>query len=174
MLRLKETEQKRLLQLTAELERELSGAGFGREILSRCLLLRLLVELGRNMGRQDIQRPAPVQPKDQRILDIIRYLDEHLTEEISIEDLAKEFYVSKYHMMRRFRQETGTTIHAYLSDRRLFAARDHIAQGMPATDACFQCGFHSYSAFSRAYGKLFGVTPTGRADKSGGMEETFE
>ena len=61
-------------------------------------------------------------------------------------------------MMRRFREETGTSIHNYLSDKRLLAARDLIQSGLSATDACFRCGFRSYSAFSRAYG----ATPTGR------------
>lgn len=163
----------RLLQIVSDLERELSGNGYGREILSSCFLLRLLVELGRELQREP-QRPDPIQPRDRRILEMIGYLDEHLTENISIEDLARRFYFSKYHMMRKFRQETGTTIHAYLSDRRLLLARDHIAQGMPSTEACFQSGFGSYSAFSRAYGKRFGITPTGRADRAGVMEETYE
>ena len=94
--------------------------------------------------------------------DILRYLEANLAEDISIDDLAAQFFISKYHMMRRFREETGTSIHNYLSDKRLLAARDLIQSGLSATDACFRCGFRSYSAFSRAYGKLFGATPTGR------------
>jgi len=45
-------------------------------------------------------------------------------------------------------------------------ARDLIAQGVRATDACFQCGYHDYSAFSRAYKKRFQVNP--RADLAKG------
>ena len=97
-----------------------------------------------------------------KILDILRFLEANLAEDISIDDLAAQFFISKYHMMRRFREETGTSIHNYLSDKRLLAARDLIQSGLSATDACFRCGFRSYSAFSRAYGKLFGATPTGR------------
>ncbi len=104
----------------------------------------------------------PVVPRDGKILDILRYLEANLAEDISIDDLAAQFFISKYHMMRRFREETGTSIHNYLSDKRLLAARDLIQSGLSATDACFRCGFRSYSAFSRAYGKLFGATPTGR------------
>jgi len=113
-------------------------------------------------------------PRGGRMLEILRYLDQNLTEEISIEALADRFYISKYHMMRRFRTETGTTIHAYLSERRLLLARDLIANGMASTEACFRCGFGSYSSFSRAYGKLFGTTPTGRSDQTSVKEETFE
>ena len=101
-------------------------------------------------------------PKSGRMLDIVRYLDAHLTEDISIDDLAERFYLSRFHMMRRFKEETGTTIHNYISERRLLLARDLISQGYGATDACYQCGYRSYASFSRAYGKLFGMTPTGR------------
>jgi len=173
VLRPEERLGNQLRSLTEELERELAQERYGRAILSNGLLLRILVELGRHL-QQEPQLPAPMAPKDGRMLEILRYLDQHLTEEVSIDDLAEQFFISKYHMMRRFRRETGTTIHAYLSERRLLLARDLIANGMPSTEACFQCGFGSYSSFSRAYGKLFGTTPTGRTDQTGVKEETFE
>jgi AraC-like DNA-binding protein len=53
-------------------------------------------------------------------------------------------------------------------------ARDFIVQGEPATEVCFKCGFGSYSSFSRAYGKFFGTTPTGRNISASILEETYE
>lgn len=148
--------------LAEQLESEMAANGGENAILSRCTLLRLLVEIGRAMQKTGSELPQPVVPRDGKILDILRYLEANLAEDISIDDLAAQFFISKYHMMRRFREETGTSIHNYLSDKRLLAARDLIQSGLSATDACFRCGFRSYSAFSRAYGKLFGATPTGR------------
>lgn len=150
------------LTLMLRLESELAGNAPGRVILSRCILLRSLVELGREMGKTGSDLPGPVASKDGKILEILRYLDENLTADISIDDLANLFYISKYHMMRRFREEAGISIHTYLSDKRLLLARDMMSGGASATEACFACGFRSYSAFSRAYSKLFGTTPTGR------------
>ena len=77
-------------------------------------------------------------------------------------------------MMRLFRKETGTTIYAYLTQRRLMLAREQMAAGMSATDACYSSGFHSYSSFTRAYGKYFGTTPTGRTEGRLIREEDFE
>ena len=77
-------------------------------------------------------------------------------------------------MMRLFRRETGTTIHGYLTERRLAMARELMAGGMSATDACFRSGWRSYSSFTRAYGKRFGSTPTGRRDTAVLAEETYE
>ena len=111
-------------------------------------------------------------PADSRILEILRYIDAHLAEDLSIDILAEEFYISKFHMMRLFKQETGRSIHDYLQERRLLHARDLIRQGISATDSCFQSGFRSYSTFTRAYAKHFGTTPTGR--KGAPADETYE
>jgi len=174
VLRPRDTFRRQLLSQAEKLEGLMANPSAEHEILSRCALLELLVSINREMKQRSCELPSPVIPKDGKVLDILRYLDENLTEEIRIDDLAARFYISKYHMMRRFREETGSSIHIYLSDKRLLMARDLIRSGISATDACFQCGFRSYSAFSRAYGKLFGNTPTGREGSgtaADGMEE---
>lgn len=174
VLRPNERIRQTLFSIVAGIEQELSSSRYGKEISSTGMLLRLLVELARSTRHKEVQKLAPMLPQNKRMLDIVHYLDAHLTEELNIDKLAEKFYLSRYHMMRRFREETGTTIHAYISDHRLMLARDLIGQGVSATDACFRCGFGSYSSFSRAYGKFFGTTPTGRNTGDSVMEETYE
>ena len=173
VLRPNEKIRKTLFSIVSNMEQELSSKRYGKEIVSTGMLLRLMVEIARSIFYKEVQKPAPMLPKSKRMLDIMHYLDSHLTEDINIDTLAEKFYISRFHMMRRFREETGTTIHSYISDHRLMLARDLISQGIPATEVCFQCGFGSYSSFSRAYGKFFGTTPTGR-NISSVMEETYE
>jgi len=173
VIRLEESEQKKLFSLAGTLEKELAGNDYGREILCNGLLLRLMVHIGRNL-RKEKSDSSPLSTKNDRILAMIRYIDTHLTEDISIEDLAEQVYLSKYHMMRLFHRETGMTIHTYLTQRRLLLARDHIRSGMNATDACYRSGWRSYSSFTRAYCKQFGTTPTGRKDSAVLQEETYE
>ena len=173
VLRPNEKIRKTLFSIVSNMEQELSSKRYGKEIVSTGMLLNLLVEIARSIFHKEVQKPAPMLPKSKRMLDIMHYLDAHLTEDINIDLLAEKFYISRFHMMRRFCEETGTTIHAYISDHRLMLARDWIGQGIPATEVCFQCGFGSYSSFSRAYGKFFGTTPTGR-NISSVMEETYE
>lgn len=174
VLRTKETEYKKIFSLAASLEKELSGDAYGRVILGNAVLLRLLVEIGRSFRQEDVQQPQPVIPQNTRILELMRYIDAHLSEDLDIDTLAEAFYISKYHMMRLFHQETGFTIHTYLSQRRLVYARGLIEQGMRATEACYRSGFRSYSSFTRAYGKHFGTTPTGRVDMTHEREESYE
>ena len=164
VLRLPENRRKKIFQMAASLEADLKNTDFGQDILSSTGLLRLLVELGRARQREESFGPEPMMPRSDRIREIIRYIDAHLTEDIDIDEIARQFFISKYHMMRLFRQETGTTIHLYLTQKRLMLARSLIDKGMRATEACYRSGFRSYSSFTRACAKHFGATPTGRID----------
>lgn len=162
VLRLRETERKKIFSLALALEKELSGSDYGREILCSGALLRLLVEIGRSRRQEGALHLSPVTPNDPRVVEWMQYIDRHMAEDLDMDELAERFFISKYHMMRLFRVETGFTIHTYLLQRRLLAARQLIERGMLATEACYRCGFRSYSSFTRAYSKHFGTTPTGR------------
>lgn len=174
VLRLKENPRLKLYKQLSRLEEALSGEEYGRTVLSTAALLRLLVQLGRCRRKEEDQLPQTAAPHNGRVLELMRYMDEHLAEDLDIDRLAEHFYLSKYHMMRLFRQETGFTIHTYLLQRRLLFARSLIENGMPATYAGKKAGFGSYSAFTRAYGKYYGTTPTGRRDPARERDEGFE
>lgn len=174
MLRTTKAQRQRLRALTDSLERELSGRDYGCVVMSNGVLLQLLVEIGRGIQNKEMEETQPVTTDHKGVLEILHYLDAHFTEEIGIDDLAEKFYVSKYHMMRLFRKEVGQSIHSYLTERRLLYAKELISQGVSATESCFRAGFHSYSSFTRAYGKRFSTTPTGRTDCAVKREETYE
>ena len=174
VLRLNEEGRQRIFRLAARLEQDLEGDAFGREILSGADLLRLLVEIGRNREHPESSGPGPVIPKDKRIAEILDYIDAHISEDLDAEAIARAFFVSKYHMMRLFRRETGTTVHLYITQKRLVKARQLIDSGMRATEACYRCGWRSYSSFTRAYGKHLGTTPTGRLDTGHARDADFE
>jgi len=174
VLRLPEDRKQKIFRMAAALERDLEGDAFGREIFSNAGLLRLLVEIGRSRENPESDRTSPVMPRNERIVGILRYIDEHIAEDLDAEVLAKAFFISKYHMMRQFRRETGTTIHLYITQKRLVKARELMDSGMRATEACYRCGWRSYSSFTRAYGKHLGTTPTGRTDVGQVREADFE
>ena len=142
----------------AALEHAEREDAFGRELLAQSLLFQFLIGLNRAMADDLLQYAKPA-AYDRKIESILRYLSEHLTEPVSIDDLAARFFVSKYHMMRQFRAQTGYTIHGYLTGKRLMFARAMIAAGTPVLQASEESGFGDYSAFLRAYRKQFGTTP---------------
>jgi AraC-like DNA-binding protein len=174
ILRLPPRDRERFLGLIRGLEEELGSVEAGKDILSGGLLARALVEIYRLMQRGAFPTVQPLRPRDERVTAMLQYIEAHLGEEITVEMLAERFFLSRYHMMRLFRENTGVTIHAYILDRRLMNARDMMGQGMGATEACYKAGFNSYCTFCRAYNKRFGMSPTGRGDKKLLVEETYE
>lgn len=93
------------------------------------------------------------------VLGIIRYLNEHLEEDISLDRLSQLFYVSKHHMNKIFRKAAGTTVMDYLLRKRIAQAQQLLAGGESAQDAALQSGFRDYSAFYRAYLRIMGHSP---------------
>ncbi len=96
---------------------------------------------------------------NQKIIEMIQYINLHLTEEMNIDTLAERFHLSKYYMMRQFKKETDYTLGNYIMNKRLLFARELIQKGEVLTQVCFTCGFKEYSTFYRAYKKLFKNAP---------------
>lgn len=104
----------------------------------------------------------PVQVKtsvSSTITDIIAYLNDHLTEYITLDQLSEHFFISKYYLNRAFRKATGTTVGDYLIYKRVIYARQLLINGYSATEAALKSGFRDYSAFYRAYRKNVGHSP---------------
>ena len=173
VLRLTDRQFWQIQDIAHRLEAELAQRRQGHEIIAKALLMELLVNIHR-FQQQETVFTSPIQPKNDRILDVLKYLDEHICEDLDIDSLADRFFISKFHLMRLFHKETGATVHSYIIKRRLLMARELIKQGVSATDACYRSGFRSYSAFTRAYSKNFGTTPTGRKDPSIVKSPTYE
>lgn len=101
----------------------------------------------------------------EKVIDVIAYIQEHLTEEINVDMLAAHCYVSKYYLMRQFKEATGYSIHQYINEKRIQAARRMILSGMPASKACYECGFQDYSTFARRFKMIVGVAPSKLGEK---------
>jgi len=87
------------------------------------------------------------------------YVDEHLEENITLEDLAAHVHVSKYHFLRRFKELTGVTAHAFVMNKRLIRACELLQKGESVTTAYQSTGFGDYSVFLRNFKAAFGISP---------------
>lgn len=146
------------IRLLETLQSAMQEPGFGQDLLTESLLVQFLVRISRDLAAHQLRYVTSAQC-DEKVVAILRYLNLHLTEPISTEELSRQFYVSKYHMMRRFKAETGYTIHSYVTEKRLLLAREKIARGGSLGQISEECGFGDYSTFSRAYKRQFGVSP---------------
>ena len=92
---------------------------------------------------------------------VAEYIEEHLTEEISLATLARLVDLSLYHFARAFKQSFGVPPHRYHMARRLDRARSLLQRpALSVTQIGVEIGFRETSSFTRAFRKFAGVTPT--------------
>lgn len=137
-------------------EKSLSDEAFGAQVMRDTLMMQLLVCVSR------ISSAAPEQPaavRDAKIEDTLSYINENLARELTVDALAARVYLSRYHFMRLFKAQTGSTVHAYVRQRRLLYAARLIREGVNANKAAADSGFVDYSSFHRAFRDFFGMNP---------------
>ena len=160
LIRLDSDTQEKLKQLLYELEAALKDEKFGSELLGSALFTQFMVYVNRIFLEKQYIYDAHSYSSDSQIEELLRYINHNLTEDLSIETLARKYYLSKYHMMRKFKEETGYTVHNYIISKRLLLARTKISEGTPILKAAQLSGFSDYTTFSRAYKKQFGTAPS--------------
>lgn len=94
------------------------------------------------------------------VSEIVDYLNAHLSERLSLDQLTSHFFISKYHLCRTFKQSTGLTVLEYMTEKRIFLAKALLQQGVSPTAVASRCGFTDYSAFYRAFKNLTGYSPS--------------
>lgn len=134
---------------------------------------RLLVEtLGLSLAEKIIQsytggvasRPAPPVSAGglgaSRLRRVLDYIEDNLTGDVSVKDLASVACLSPYHFARLFRAAVGMAPHAYLSKRRLALAKRLLSQSdCPLAEIALTCGFSSQSNFAKAFKGSTGKAP---------------
>ena len=159
VIRLNPAQSRTLFETVRLLEKAENAESYAKETYCRILFLKMLIELNRCC----IENPEVFHKTaryDKKVVEMIHYINENLSQDLTIEALSARFYLSKYHMMRKFKEETGYSMHQYVLEKRILAARNLMLSGMPATTASAECGFKDYSTFSRAYKKLLGQLPS--------------
>lgn len=94
-----------------------------------------------------------------KTLEILNYVNAHLTERQTLEEIADHFFISKNYLNANFKKYLGTTVMDYVRYKRVTLAKQAIQAGESAMDAALQSGFSDYSSFYRAYVKYEGHSP---------------
>lgn len=147
------------LEDCAELEESVRGQMVQASV--EALLSRIVYMYEKENAEQQRMR-------DDTVSDIIWYLNQNLSKEITLDGLAEKFYISKHHLNKVFRKATGTTVFDYLIRKRVSMAQHLLINGFGAQDAAAEAGFADYSAFYRSYVRVFGHSPS--QDKGEGRQ----
>jgi transcriptional regulator, AraC family len=87
------------------------------------------------------------------------YIETHLSQEITVEEVAEAVHMSKYHFLRKFKEITGMTVHNFIVNKRIISACQAMAEGKNITESWQQTGFADYSSFLRNFRKIYGISP---------------
>lgn len=142
-----------------KLERVDHDQGFANQLYTEILFIEFMILLNRALQSNQLDQlhEATYDPKIQLVLE---YINSHLGEDMSIDLLAETAFLSKYYLMRKFKAETGYSIHQYITSKRLLMAKKLLTTTDESiTDICFMCGFRDYSSFFREFQKSFKVSP---------------
>jgi AraC-like DNA-binding protein len=89
------------------------------------------------------------------------FINEKLSENIYVEDICREFFISKNSLYRLFKEEFGVTVNEFILQKRLALAKELLAQNdsLSITEIAALCGFSDYNYFIRVFKKAVGTTP---------------
>ena len=148
-----------LKNLFTRLERsEQEKDDFGARLFEKNMLSLMIVIILRACIRSEFEKTR--KGHRQFVLDdLFAYIHRHISEELTLERLEKVFFVSRYHICREYKKQTGQTLHSYITKNRLRMCKKYIIEGMPITEVYKMAGFGGYNHFFRAFKKEYGMTP---------------
>lgn len=139
-------------------EYEQANLSHGKDILERALLYQLLANLYNFLYDED----CAVSVESQYITvisNLIRFISEHIQEDLSLERLSAEVNFSASHVCRMFKKYTGYTLTKYIIAKRIEKAKFLLKGSTPITDICHEIGFNNYSYFYKTFKKVVGCNP---------------
>ena len=158
-------------KLTYLIHKFASANGYGEDIFTMSIFLEMMVFLNRAYRKY---QPTQIEPskdchshmpiaaslnQSKQISPILSYIDSHITEDLSLERISGQFYVTPSYLCRIFKNATGTTIHKYITAKRITLAKDLLTQGYSVTDACNRSGFKDYNGFLKSFVSAVGISP---------------
>ena len=144
--------QSRLIRLLEEFH----SNRYGRNAAVYLALNDLLLYMNRII--YDREHPV-VSGSGDLMQEITLFIDEHLTEDLSLDVLANHVCLSKYYIAHYFKDSLGISIHQYITKKRLQSCSEAIAAGSDITRTFDEYGFRDYSSFYRMFRKEYGMSP---------------
>lgn len=151
--------------LLLQLRDEYQGDAPLKEAAAYGLLIQFFVQVGREIalngarGRQ--ARGSKMHQQIDTFLKVCRYMNEHCTRELRVEELAELAGYSKFHFTRLFKSYIGMSYYDYLTRQRIMRAELLLADpALSVTEVAMRAGFGSLATFNRVFKSYRQCTPT--------------
>lgn len=136
---------------------EINNLHYGHDSFLRLYSSELFLTLTRYV--YESEHKIKVNDSTNMMGQLLTYIDEHLTDTLSLDILADNFYVSKSYIVHEFKNRLGLSVHRYIIKKRLAGCRDLMLSGTPISEAYITYGFNDYSNFYKAFRKEYGYSP---------------
>lgn len=137
-----------------------AAEGFGTDLTERSALTELMIFLNKFFNESRfLTCNQAVTTNHAQVDDILSYINQHISEDLTLEKLSEYFYLSSSYLCRIFKSTTGTTINKYITARRITIAKSLLNEGCSVTETYEKCGFNDYSNFLKAFTKAVGISP---------------
>ncbi|CAM4387833.1 AraC family transcriptional regulator [Paenibacillus alkaliterrae] len=132
----------------------------GFEMYAQTLILQLLIICCRHVKQNSLEPPEFPSPMHERISEVVRFINNHYMEELSLHLLGEKFYVSPYYLSRFFKEATGFTFVEYLNSVRIKEAKKLLLRSsMKVNLISKNVGFGSVTHFGRVFKQVTGHAP---------------
>lgn len=156
-------QQTRFLYITNKIT---SAAGYAHDIIEQAAFMELLAMINLAWQASLAAQTSPEQEStlhsyhyNHQVDNILSYINRNITSQITIEQLAHEFFLSESYICRIFKSATGTTISKYITARRISIAKSLLNEGCSVSEAFEKSGFTDYSNFFKSFTRAVGVSP---------------
>ena len=158
LLRLRPENRAMMQQLFQRLWEESDSDHYGSDLMRKNIISLILVQLNRLIDK-DSSHFEEVTHASKAVSQVVDYINLHYGEPLSLDMLATQVFVSKYHLSHEFNRQVGTSVYRYIQKKRLLIARQLLSQGNKPNQIYADCGFKDYAGFYRAFRNEYGVAP---------------
>lgn len=155
--RLSAYDMERYITLTDEYLKISRSSEYGCDLRAVYLLTELVLFTNQLFGDRKRRRYDNVMPE--LVSSTMQYVEEHLTEDISLAKLSHILNYSSKYISVQFKAHTGLSLREYILDQRVECAKRFLAAGSSVSRACLDSGFSDYSNFIRSFKKKTGISP---------------
>lgn len=157
LLRCTDSDYLELFETFETLRKEEEIQSYGWEAQIAMGAISIMNRLSRAYRNHNLIAVSPI--RNTKLDTILEYIDNHLDEQLSLDVLSQQIFVSKSTLNHLFQKHLGTSIYQYVLHRRLLQAKLLILEGNTMGNICEKCGFSDYATFYRAFKKMYGMSP---------------
>lgn len=124
----------------------------------QCLMMELIISINRIFEKELLNTEFQIK-QNSKVQHILRYINENLTEKLTLEQLENELFMNKYYLCHLFKNNTGVSIYEYIINKRILLAKELILKDIPIMTVYHEVGFDDYSSFYKAFVKIEKKSP---------------